>query len=103
MELAFANDGVCVFVLRRQRDRATQHFNIPNNAGETGHLFENPHIKRDGMSAEGYAYISLALPIQQEQARRTGRADEWKDIDFWSRLESEKRKKPNREDTWANT
>lgn len=40
--MAFANDGVRVFVLRSQRDGATQHFNIPNNVAETGHLFENP-------------------------------------------------------------
>ncbi|KAJ4928821.1 hypothetical protein JOQ06_004445, partial [Pogonophryne albipinna] len=50
-----------------QRDRATQHFNIPNNVRETGRLFKEYHIKRVGMSAEGYAYIFPVLPIQEEQ------------------------------------
>ncbi|KAI9545988.1 hypothetical protein NQZ68_032070 [Dissostichus eleginoides] len=55
------------WVYKIQRDRATQHFNIPNNVRETGRLFKEYHIKRVGMSAEGYAYIFPVLPIQEEQ------------------------------------
>lgn len=44
----------------------TRHFNIPNNIGEDGAFVWESHIKRDSVSAEGYAYISLGLPIQRE-------------------------------------
>lgn len=62
--------GVCI--LRSQRDRATQHFNIPNNVGETGHLFENPTSNETACQQRVMHIFPPAPRIQQEQAGAQG-------------------------------
>lgn len=52
---------LCVFVLRSRRDRATQHFNIPNNSGETGHL-RIPHQTRRHVSGGLCIYFPSLFP-----------------------------------------
>lgn len=78
MELAFffffANDGssVCVKESERQRERGST---LISSIMTRGASVCESHIKAGAMSAEGYAYISLVLPVQQERAQKlmTGR------------------------------
>lgn len=80
MELAFffffANDGssVCVKESERQRERGSTLISSIMTHGGGGSVCES-HIKAGAVSAEGYAYISLVLPVQQERAQKlmTGR------------------------------
>lgn len=79
MELAFfffANDGssVCVKESERQRERGSTLISSIMTHGGGASVCES-HIKGGAVSAEGYAYISLVLPVQQERAQKlmTGR------------------------------
>lgn len=80
MELAFfffANDGssVCVKESERQRERGSTLISSIMTHGGGGASVCESHIKAGAVSAEGYAYISLVLPVQQERAQKlmTGR------------------------------
>lgn len=72
----FANDGssVCVKESERQRERGSTLISSIMTHGGGGSVCES-HIKAGAVSAEGYAYISLVLPVQQERAQKlmTGR------------------------------
>lgn len=82
MELAFfffANDGssVCVKESERQRERGSTVISsiMTHGGGGGGASVCESHVKAGAVSAEGYAYISLVLPVQQERAQKlmTGR------------------------------
>lgn len=70
----FANDGssVCVKESERQRERGST---LISSIMTRGASVCESHIKAGAVSAEGYAYISLVLPVQQERAQKlmTGR------------------------------
>lgn len=59
--------GVCVFELRSSRDGATHHFNIPNNVGETGHLFENPTSNETACQQRVMHIFPLVFPAKKNR------------------------------------
>lgn len=63
---------VCVFALKSQRDRATEHFNIPNNTGETGHLFEDPTSNETACQPRVMHIFPLVFPSNENRQALQG-------------------------------
>ena len=90
IELAFANDGVCLYWgVREIEARITLIF--PIMLERRGICLRTPHQTRWHVSRGLWIYF----PCSSHPAGKggcTGKADEWKEMLFWLRLESEERR-----------
>lgn len=90
---------VCVFALKSQRDSATEHFNIPNNTGETGHLFEEPTSNETACQPRVMHIFPLVFPSNENRqalsevlaSRRRNTFDQdWKEREEGRRNQTDK-------------